>query len=115
MARCQEAAQKLPGLLERRQRLEQALAAWEELAQRQQAADRLAGEAEAARTSAKEKQVAAESLSLRLERQEALLRENAALELSHHLREGEPCPVVRQHPPPPPRPGGPRPSWTPSP
>ena len=93
VARCQEAAQKLPGLLERRQRLEQALAAWEELGQRQQAADRLAGEAEEARTSAKEKQVAAESLSLRLERQEALLRENAALELAHHLREGEPCPV----------------------
>ena len=34
-----------------------------------------------------------ETLTQRLEHQEALLRQNAALELSHTLREGAPCPV----------------------
>ena len=93
VARCQQAAQKLPTLLERRQALEKSLAAWEELGLRRQAAVKLAGELEAAQRSAQEKQVAAETLALRLERQEALLRGNAALDLAHRLRPGEPCPV----------------------
>ena len=90
---CEEAAARLPALLERRQALEKLSAAWEELARckaRQAAALEGLSIAEQA---AAQKQLLLETVSLRLERQEALLRQNAALQLAHTLEPGKPCPV----------------------
>lgn len=90
---CQAAAQKLPGLLEERQALEKALAAFQEYRQRQENASRAEQALLEAGQEAQRKQVAAQTLSLRLDRQEALLRQNAALDLAHTLKPGSPCPV----------------------
>lgn len=90
---CQAAAQRLPGLLEERQALEKALAAFQEYRQRQENASRAEQALLEAGQEAQRKQVAAQTLSLRLDRQEALLRQNAALDLAHTLKPGAPCPV----------------------
>ncbi len=98
----QQAAQALPGLLERRHTLEKAGEAFRELAARKEAFC----QAEAALTAAKqetEKQnVLAQALSQKLERQEAMSRRSQALGISQTLRQGEPCPVCgsREHPSP---------------
>ena len=100
---CEESAAKLPALLERKQALEKLAAAWEEFdrleKRRQDAQAALA----ASNRLAEQKSLLLETVTQRLETQEALLRQNAALELSHTLREGEPCPVCgsRSHPAPP--------------
>lgn len=90
---CEEAATKLPGLLEQRQALEKLASAWEELSRREARCQEAQTALEAAQQAARQKQVLLETLTQRLEHQEALLRKNAALELSHTLREGAPCPV----------------------
>lgn len=90
---CEDAAARLPALLERRQALERLAAAWEDLARGTQ---RLAAAQKAQNTAeldARQKQVLWETLSQRLEAQETLRRQNAALELSQGLRPGQPCPV----------------------
>ena len=86
-------AERLPALVEERARLEKALSSLEELEKRQKAlkkaeqarlnGEKAAGEAEAALS----------ALAARLEEQEALRRQNAALELAQGLGEGAPCPV----------------------
>ena len=90
---CEEAAARLPALLERRQALEKLTAAWEELSRRKQREQEARSAWAAAQRGEEQKQLLLETLAQRLERQEALLRKNAALDLSHRLREGEPCPV----------------------
>ena len=99
---CEEAAARLPALLERRQALEKLTAAWEELSRRKQREQEARSAWAAAQQGEEQKQLLLETLAQRLERQEALLRKNAALDLSHRLREGEPCPVCGslEHPAP---------------
>ena len=99
---CEEAAARLPALLERRQALEKLTAAWEELSRRKQREQEARSAWAAAQRGEEQKQLLLETLAQRLERQEALLRKNAALDLSHRLREGEPCPVCGslEHPAP---------------
>ena len=99
---CEEAAARLPALLERRQALEKLTAAWEELSRRKQREQEARSAWAAAQQEEEQKRLLLETLAQRLERQEALLRKNAALDLSHRLREGEPCPVCGslEHPAP---------------
>ena len=99
---CEEAAARLPALLERRQALEKLSAAWEELARRKARQAAALEGLSIAEQAAAQKQLLLETVSLRLERQEALLRQNAALQLAHTLEPGKPCPAcgALQHPPP---------------
>ena len=90
---CEEASAQLPALLERRQALEKLSAAWEELSRREKRLREGEAAASASRKAARQKQLLLETLVQRLERQEALLRQNAALDLAHTLEEGKPCPV----------------------
>ena len=90
---CEEGAARLPQLLERRQALEKLTAAWKELdlrAHRKQEAEQALAASEQL---SHQKQLLLETVTQRLEHQEELRRRNAALDLSHALREGEPCPV----------------------
>ena len=73
--------------------MEKLASAWEELSRREARCQEAQTALEAAQQAARQKQVLLETLTQRLEHQEALLRKNAALELSHTLREGAPCPV----------------------
>lgn len=86
-------AEELPGLVEERGRLEKSLLALQELEKRRK--DLLDAEKELSRCGqeAGEKKAAAEALTRQLGEQDALRRQNAALELSQGLLEGEPCPV----------------------
>ena len=90
---CEDAAAKLPALLERRQALERLTNAWEDLDRGTQKLDAARKAQLEAERDAQQKQVLLETLTQRLEQQEALRRQNAALELSHTLRPGMPCPV----------------------
>lgn len=90
---CEEGAARLPQLLERRQALEKLTAAWKELdlrAHRKQEAEQALAASEQL---SQQKRLLLETVTQRLEHQEELRRRNAALDLSHALREGEPCPV----------------------
>ncbi len=99
---CQAAAEKLPALLEQQQALEKQKAAWEEWQLRERRKLEAEQALQESRKDAQGKKLLWETLSQRVERQETLLRQNAALELAHTLREGEPCPVCGslEHPDP---------------
>ena len=99
---CQAAAEKLPALLEQQQALEKQKAAWEEWQLRERRKLEAEQALQGSRKDAQGKKLLWETLSQRVERQETLLRQNAALELAHTLREGEPCPVCGslEHPDP---------------
>ncbi|CCX37620.1 exonuclease SbcCD C subunit [Clostridium sp. CAG:1013] len=90
---CEEASAQLPALLERRQALEKLTAAWEELSRREKRLHEGEAAVSASRKAARQKQLLLETVTQRLERQEALLRQNSALDLAHTLEEGKPCPV----------------------
>lgn len=99
---CQAAAEKLPALLEQQQALEKQKAAWEEWQLRERRKLEAEQALQGSRKDAQGKKLLWETLSQRVERQETLLRQNAALELAHTLREGKPCPVCGslEHPDP---------------
>lgn len=90
---CEESTAQLPALLERRQALEKLAAAWEELSRREKRLREGEATLSASRKAAHQKQLLLETVAQRLERQEALLRQNAALDLAHTLEKGKPCPV----------------------
>ncbi len=90
---CREAAQALPGLLERRHILEKAQNAYKELALRREAVKAVKEKLTLAEQEHQRLHVSWDALLRELERQEAILRRNAALELSLGLEAGKPCPV----------------------
>lgn len=90
---CREAAEALPGLLERNQLAEQSLRGWQELSRRRQEQAKLHEELEQAQKDAEQKKVTWEAVNLQLEQLEAVLRHDTALGLAHTLQEGLPCPV----------------------
>lgn len=99
---CREASRSLPGLLENRQRLEQAAKAQKELLRRQEELQRARRELEQARAGSESARAVSLALSRQLEQQEALRLRSAALSLSSGLLPGQPCPVCgsREHPAP---------------
>lgn len=90
---CEESSAKLPALLEQRQKLEQLSSAWEELSRREKRLQEAKNALASGEKAAQQKLLLLETVTQRLEQQERLLRQNAALDLSHTLQEGEPCPV----------------------
>lgn len=95
-------AQCLPALVEERNRLEKALAALDEWEKRQEALREAQAALAQSRRDAGETAAASQALACRLEEQDALRRQNAALELAQHLADGAPCPVcgATHHPAP---------------
>lgn len=93
LLQCQATVEQLPALLEEKQRLEKLLEAWEELerciAEREQSSIAL----QLLREKERRQKLVADSLTLRLSGQEAILLQNEALHLSQRLEEGKPCPV----------------------
>ncbi len=86
-------SERLPGLVEERSRLEKALADLIELGKRQKAVRDGESALHRSQQDAGEKEAAAQALTQKLEEQDALRRQNAALELAQHLADGQPCPV----------------------
>lgn len=102
LRRYQEAAQRLPGLLERRQTLEKQKADFEELEARRKKAAQAKEESAAICEKVKGKTLKCKTLAGRLERQELLEKQDAASALSKGLLPGAPCPVCgsTEHPAP---------------
>jgi len=96
-SRCEEQyraqSERLPGLIEGRGQLEKTLAALLELEKRQKVLSDSESALRGAQQVADMKKTAANALTQQLEEQDALRRQNAALELAQHLTEGMPCPV----------------------
>ncbi len=98
----QEAVRALPDLLEQRQALDKAWDAYGQLSQRREAVEKAESALGSGKRETEKLRVLSEALTRQLEHQEALIQRSAALELSHSLRQGEPCPVCgsREHPAP---------------
>lgn len=98
----EDAAQRLPSLLEARQALETRLRLLEELEKRRKAVRDKAATLKEREEEAARKQLSAKILEEKLKQQESILRSNAALDLAGRLVPGEPCPVCgsAQHPSP---------------